>query len=239
MLHLPIYLDNHRHPPSHRPRVVVEAIFAVFLPIVMAMPASRGHVFFWLASCGRRRQGPRSQVADLIGASAKEIVFTSGATESNNLALKRSGGQLSQNRVTRLLSAPSNTLPYSILAGTLRDEGLDITILPVDGHGPGIRGEPSRSHKLPRDHSREHPGKPTMKSALLQPLSDIGKTVQRTTGSLPYRRGTGSRQNCPRRLKAMGIDLLTSVCPQDVWAQRSGSALCPPSANRMSICSHK
>jgi len=129
MLHLPIYMDNNATTRTD-PRVV-EAMLPYFTEHY-GNAASRTHVF------GRNAEAAveeaRAQVAALIGASPKEIVFTSGATESDNLALK-GVASMYRNKGNHLITVATEHRAVLDPCRRLQREGFDVTFLPVDRSG--------------------------------------------------------------------------------------------------------
>ena len=81
----PIYLDYAATTPVD-PAVAEKMVACLTMDGNFANPASRSHVYGWKAE--EAAENARRQVADLVGADPREIVWTSGATESNNLAIK-------------------------------------------------------------------------------------------------------------------------------------------------------
>ncbi len=126
---LPIYMDNHATTPMD-PRVF-EAMRPYFME-VFGNSASRNHSFGWQAE--EATEKARKQIADLIGASAKEIVFTSGATESNNLALK-GVAQMYAEKGNHIITAATEHKAILDTCKRLEKEGIRVTYLPVQTNG--------------------------------------------------------------------------------------------------------
>jgi cysteine desulfurase len=129
VLSLPIYLDNHATTRTD-PRVL-EAMLPFFCTIY-GNAASVSHRFGWDASEAIERA--RDQVAKLIGAEPKEIVFTSGATEANNLALKGAVPGLKR-RGNHLVTAATEHKAVLDPMKTLAREGWDVTFVRPDADG--------------------------------------------------------------------------------------------------------
>ncbi len=126
---LPIYMDNHATTPVD-PRVF-EAMRPYFVE-VFGNAASRNHSFGWQAE--EAVEKARKQVADLIGATAKEIVFTSGATESNNLALK-GVAQMYAEKGNHIITAATEHKAVLDTCKRLEKDGARITYLAVQQNG--------------------------------------------------------------------------------------------------------
>jgi cysteine desulfurase len=126
---LPIYLDNHATTPVD-PRVL-DAMMPYFKEL-FGNAASRNHSFGWEAE--EAVEKARKQVASLIGATAKEIVFTSGATESNNLALK-GVAQMYAEKGNHIITAASEHKAILDTCKHLEKEGCRVTYLPLQADG--------------------------------------------------------------------------------------------------------
>ncbi|HMF74078.1 MAG TPA: IscS subfamily cysteine desulfurase [Bryobacteraceae bacterium] len=126
---LPIYMDSHATTRMD-PRVF-EAMTPYFLEI-FGNAASRNHEFGWEAEAAVDKA--RQQIADLIGASAKEIVFTSGATESNNLALK-GVAQMYAERGNHIITQVTEHKAVLDTCKRLEKDGVRVTYLPVQTNG--------------------------------------------------------------------------------------------------------
>ena len=126
---LPIYMDYHATTPMD-PRVF-EAMRPYFLEI-FGNAASRNHSFGWEAEEAVEKS--RKQIADLIGATAKEIIFTSGATESNNLALK-GVAQMYAEKGNHIITAATEHKAILDTCKHLEKEGVRVTYLPVQANG--------------------------------------------------------------------------------------------------------
>mmetsp|Transcript_32349 Transcript_32349/g.71536 ORF Transcript_32349/g.71536 Transcript_32349/m.71536 type:complete len:461 (-) Transcript_32349:7-1389(-) len=125
----PLYLDMQATTPLD-PRVI-DAMLP-YMTDQFGNPHSRTHLYGWESEEAVERA--RKQVADLIGADPKEIIFTSGATESNNLALK---GVASFYREKKKHIITTQTEHKCVLDSCryLQQRGFDVTYLPVRSDG--------------------------------------------------------------------------------------------------------
>lgn len=126
---LPIYMDYHATTPCD-PRVF-EAMRPYFTE-VFGNAASRNHEFGWRAE--EAVENARKQVADLIGASSKEIIFTSGATESDNLAVK-GVAEMYYERGDHIVTVVTEHKAILDTCKKLEKRGFKVTYLPVGSDG--------------------------------------------------------------------------------------------------------
>ncbi|MBV8939142.1 MAG: IscS subfamily cysteine desulfurase [Alphaproteobacteria bacterium] len=126
---LPIYLDYQATTPMD-PRVLSAMI--PYFTEKFGNPHSRSHAYGWEAE--EASEIAREKIAGLIGADAKEIVFTSGATESNNLAIKGIARfyKSRKNHIVTLVTEHKCVLDS---CRHLEQEGFEVTYLPVESNG--------------------------------------------------------------------------------------------------------
>jgi len=126
---LPIYMDNHATTPMD-PRVLEE-----MLPYFMEKfgnAASRNHAFGWAAEEGV--ETARERIAKLVGATTKEIIFTSGATESDNLAIK-GVAEMYKEKGNHVITAVTEHKAVLDTCKRLEKYGFRVTYLPVQKDG--------------------------------------------------------------------------------------------------------
>ena len=127
--HFPIYMDYSSTNPCD-PRVVDAMI--PWLREHFGNPASRSHAWGWEAEAAV--ENARTQIADLIGADSREIVWTSGATESNNLAIK-GAAQFYKTKGKHIITVKTEHKAVLDTFRELERQGFDATYLDVQADG--------------------------------------------------------------------------------------------------------
>jgi cysteine desulfurase len=197
---LPIYLDHNATTPLD-PRVL-EAMLPCFGEH-FGNPASRTHAYGWAAAhlVDRARQ----QLAASLGATPEELIFTSGATESNNLAIKGAARALAQ-RGRHVVTCATEHRAVLDPCQRLAREGFELSVLAVDEHG---RLEADRFAAALRDDT-------VLASVMLanneigtlQPIAAIASAC-RQRGVLLHCDATQAVGKIPVEVGVLGVDLLS------------------------------
>jgi cysteine desulfurase len=200
MVRTPVYLDHHATTPVD-PRVL-EAMLPYFTE-VFGNPASSSHAFGWKAQ--EAVEKARREVAALIGATAREVVFTSGATESNNLALFGAAGRAAAGRRRVVVTAIEHKAVLEP-AGVLESRGWRLTVLPVQPDGR-VRLEDAAAAIEP-DTALVSVMAANNEIGVTQPLAEIG-AIARARGALFHVDAAQAAGKIPLDVERMQVDLLS------------------------------
>src|SRR5215472_2894703 len=214
-LKLPVYMDNHATTQVD-PRVL-EAMLPYFTE-KFGNAASRNHEFGWKAE--EAVEIARGQIARLIHASPREIIFTSGATESINLALKGAAETHRDAGDLIITQATEHKAVLDVCKG-LEESRLDVTYLPVDEDGlidleTLQRAITPKTFLISIMHANNEIG-------VIQPIEEIGE-IAKEGRVLFHVDAAQSVGKIPVDVEKFGIDLL-SISAHKIYAPKGVGAL--------------
>jgi cysteine desulfurase len=211
----PIYMDYHATTPVD-PRVL-EAMLPYFTE-KFGNAASRNHAYGWDAEHAVEKA--RKQIADLIGATPKEIIFTSGATESDNLAIKGVARMYAE-RGNHIITVATEHKAVLDTCKKLARDGCEITYLPVAKDGL-IDLDALRAAIAPKTilisvmYANNEIG-------VVQPIREIGK-IAREHGVLFHTDATQAVGKVPIHVDEDSIDLM-SISAHKMYGPKGIGAL--------------
>ncbi|HSS85761.1 MAG TPA: IscS subfamily cysteine desulfurase [Reyranella sp.] len=211
----PIYLDYQATTPMD-PRVL-EAMMPYFT-YKFGNPHSRSHSYGWEAEEGVEKA--RAQVAKLIGADEKEVIFTSGATESNNLAI-RGVAEFYKDRRNHIVTTVTEHKCVLDTCRHLEQQGFDVTYLPVQKNGlvdlEALRAAVTDKTVVVSIMAVNN------EIGVIQPLAEIGK-ICREKKAFFHTDAAQAAGKIPLDVEAMNIDLM-SISGHKIYGPKGIGAL--------------
>ncbi len=211
----PIYLDYQATTPAD-PRVV--AYMTPFFYEKFGNPHSRSHAYGWNAEA--EVEAARAKIASLIGADAKEIVFTSGATESNNLAIKGIAS-FYKDQGNHIITVQTEHKCVLDTCRHLEQDGFDVTYLPVEQNGlvdlEKLKAAITDKTILVSVMAANN------EIGVIQPIAEIG-AICREKGIKFHTDGAQSFGKIPMDMNEMNIDLM-SISGHKIYGPQGIGAL--------------
>jgi cysteine desulfurase len=211
----PIYLDYQATTPLD-PRVL-EAMMPYFTH-QFGNPHSRSHSYGWEAEEGVEKA--RGQVAKLIGADEKEVIFTSGATESNNLAI-RGVAEFYKDRKNHIVTTVTEHKCVLDTCRHLEQQGFEVTYLPVQKNGlidlEALRAAVTDKTVVVSVMAVNN------EIGVIQPLAEIGK-ICREKKAFFHTDAAQAVGKIPLDVEAMNIDLM-SISGHKIYGPKGIGAL--------------
>jgi cysteine desulfurase len=212
---LPIYMDYQATTPVD-PRVVSKML--PYFTEKFGNPHSKSHSFGWEAE--EAVELARKQVADLINANSKDIIFTSGATESNNLALKGLTGFYGSTK-KHIITATTEHKCILDTCRYLQADGFEVTYLPVQSNG--IIDIQALKNSIKENTLVVSIMAVNNEIGVIQPLEEIGK-VCRDRGVFFHTDAAQAFGKIQIDVEAMNIDLM-SISGHKIYAPKGIGAL--------------